>query len=100
MEQADSTYYYNLAARYFRGELDYDGEKELFCFVKMSSENGKLFRQWEEEWLSTPQLSPMVDEEWKRMKLRMSLRPAKGKGGKRLLLWGRMAAAVVVLKEW
>ena len=95
MEQTDSTYYYHLAVRYFRGELDYEDEKELFRFVRMSSENGKLFRQWEEEWLSTPQLSPMVDEEWKRMKLRMSLRPARGKGGKRLLLWGRMAAAVV-----
>ena len=46
MEQTDSTYYYHLAVRYFRGELDYEGEKELFRFVRMSSENGKLFRQW------------------------------------------------------
>ena len=96
MNQADSTYYYNLTVRYLNGELDFEGEKELFRFVKESSDNERLFRQWEEEWLSSPRLLPVVDKEWRRLQRRRSAQAAEGKGWKRLPLWGRTVAAVAV----
>ena len=95
MKQADSTYYYNLTVRYLNGELDSGGEKELFRFVKESPDNERLFRQWEEEWLSSPRLLPVVDKEWKRLQRRRRMQQADENARKRWPLWGRAVAAAV-----
>lgn len=95
MKHTDLTYYHRLAIRYFNGELDYTDEKKLFCFIKDSLKNEKLFRQWEKEWLSSPKVLPKVDEEWECLKRRILLRPSIEECRNRSLLWKKVAAAIV-----
>ncbi|WP_289004203.1 FecR domain-containing protein [Parabacteroides sp.] len=101
MDKSD-IYYRELAIRYFNGCISLAEEELLFQFVKAASENEKLFRQWEQEWTVSTRLIPEVDNEWRKLQGRMSVRYTSDDrqvsvSGRRHLSWYVAAAVIAVL---
>lgn len=69
-----NTYYHELAIRYFNGRISLAEEEILFQFIKTASENEKLFNQWKQEWTASTRLMPEVENEWRKLQSRMSVR--------------------------
>ena len=71
-----NTYYQELAIRYFNGRISLAEEEILFQFIKTASENEKLSNQWKQEWAASTRLIPEVENEWRKLQSRMSVRYA------------------------
>lgn len=69
---------HQLAIRYFEGRISPSEEEILFRFVGATSENKRIFRQWEEEWMLSCRLAPDVTYEWKLLQRRMQVRQSLG----------------------
>lgn len=62
-----------MAVRYFNGAATAEEEETLFRFMKESPDNRQLFRDWEAEWIDSPQVQPETDREWARLHQRILL---------------------------
>ena len=58
-----------LAFRYFEGKTSPENAKELFSFLKEGDSNPSLFRKWEDEWLTSLEFKPELNERWEKIKL-------------------------------
>lgn len=69
---------HQLAIRYFEGRISPFEEEILFRFVDATSENKRIFRKWEEEWMLSCRLAPEVAYEWNQLQRRMQVRQSLG----------------------
>lgn len=67
---------HQLAIRYFEGKITLPEEETLFRFVKATSVNYEMFRQWEKDWLHSSMPDLAVTNEWRRLQRRIQLRTA------------------------
>ncbi|OJV38652.1 MAG: hypothetical protein BGO33_09010 [Bacteroidia bacterium 43-41] len=58
-----------LAFRYFEGKTSPEDAEVLFSFLKEGDFNPSLFRKWEDEWLSSLEFQPELNERWEKIKL-------------------------------
>ncbi|MEA4905062.1 MAG: FecR family protein [Petrimonas sp.] len=58
-----------LAFRYFEGKISPEDAEVLFSFLKEGDFNPSLFRKWEDEWLSSLEFQPELNERWEKIKL-------------------------------
>ncbi|MPM21026.1 hypothetical protein SDC9_67465 [bioreactor metagenome] len=58
-----------LVFRYFEGKTSPEDAEVLFSFLKEGDSNPSLFRKWEDEWLSSLEFQPELNERWKKIKL-------------------------------
>ncbi len=70
--QTEPTHIENLIARYLYGEASPEEIRELEAWVQASEENASLFKAYHRTWKAVQQPSTGVDDEWNRLKGRIS----------------------------
>lgn len=60
-------YIHNLAILYFSGKINPAQEKELFEFINSNSGNMAIFREWENEWITSAISDKELNAAWNRM---------------------------------
>ena len=92
---------HELAIQYFEGRILREDEKLLFGYLRQSSANERLFRQWEKEWIASGKAVAQATAEWETLQRKIrtheAIIPMLTLAAPRFAVWRKVAAVAAIV---